>query len=383
MLNFSFIKILATRSIELLRFEPEVRPEDLLGRKFTLTGSRKLTFTIPKDAHWVQPIVENDELKCRAIVALETIITQHARVFVRKAKDTSEVSIYTVISDVPSDNRIVNVSFTYTDAWRPISNINLRFISEQQLPRELIALRSEWDDDRDYVFRITGDDRCKNLDCVWIGIARKELLKRLDDVARVFGIRLLTHVYVPQLGRKQVQQLKGKLQGRDLRGVFLWQQNIPDLSTEVNSVFSPHSVITCEDTHDDEMLNFFFRLCEEINNKCEEEVEDASRMALASGTSDSYLAVICQGLFRRRKIGPHNHFEVEQTLWKVEPAGGDKNYARDVLLANASKYEASKNSDSLILYKDGRADGKCVYFLNSRQIGEVRQLCQRFDLKLV
>ena len=165
--------------------------------------------------------------------------------------------------------------------------------------------------------------------------------------------------------------------------MFVWQAHIPNLTQELSALFSAESLLICNDPNEAEMLELFYLACGEIYESAEKDIQDSVRAALSTGEEGAYLAIICQGLFRRRKIGRHNHFEEEQVLWKIEAAGGDVSYGRDVLKRNSQKYEQGSNLTELILYKDGRADGKYVYFLNSHKMGDTRTLCEKYALRFV
>jgi len=85
----------------------------------------------------------------------------------------------------------------------------------------------------------------------------------------------------------------------------------------------------------------------------------------AGGDSLGYWPHECR--ISARKIGPANHFEEEQVLWCVERLGGRKVLGRQVLA-------------KLILFKDGRSDGRCVYFLNLGTLSRFRGLLNEFGM---
>ena len=102
---------------------------------------------------------------------------------------------------------------------------------------------------------------------------------------------------------------------------------------------------------------------------------------LATGSKRAYSAVIVHALYRRKKIGPVNHFEEEQVLWKITNKG-DVPFARKILASHSEKHQDQNKSDRLILYKDGRSDGGRVYFLNPSLVEDLKKLCKEFDLTI-
>ena len=364
---------------------PEVaqnRLDQLSGKQFRISAAgRKLTFRIPSENRWFEPLVG---IERRVLASFDEIVARYCRVFVhRTLGQPKRIHILTNIEDDSLRERTVAiVTFLSHDNWSPVADPVVQLLSEGELAGWLLNLKLQWDENRDHAYRVPStQERAHPPDAAWIGPAAKGLRKHIESISDVHGVRLLFHNYQPDRKSAQVRELKRFSGGRAIRSVFTWSAYLPDLSVHLEAALPGVQTFPCLERNQESMLDLFSMFCQELSSRAVKP-DDAMQRAISSADEEAYLAVLCERLYRRRKIGAKNHFEEEQVLWKIKGSHGNVPLAREVLISASEKLQDGREQSELILYKDGRKDGGKVFFLNAGQIGKVKQLCEKFDLEL-
>jgi hypothetical protein len=339
---------------------------DVLGAEFVFRKGVSIALTLPPDPQAFTCLGENAP---RVLSAL----TGWARVYRYPENNGYAIHVLATAEEATGDIEFYRLDFWQRRKLRgPKPPVEIRageIINRDQCVRWLVDLADTRARDPQFtalvrcpIPRIVPDVRL-----AWIG---PDITDKRSMSERLFAIGQVYEAVIVHVSPKSFSHVQAQLSlATPLHTVIICSHFAPYINTAAVPDQVPANLIhECNSSNradlEQQIATWLDMVIPEIRN-----VQFA---AVPASEDQLLLSVILQGMLSHSKIGPNNHCQKETVLKRIRARHLDTAAAERILDENSERYESTKQSDCLFLWKDHN-DGR-QYFLNPKTVPDIRAM---------